>query len=197
MSVTPSSLPMKIFFHLLLSSLFWNKVTSICGDPLTEILKTLDCVEKKEVECASKGYSPTFKKFHNGIDTNTVIDTDGSYWSTAFALLDIYLDYNHKINIGPNQASIRYKETVVMTNGTSLGLPEAKTEHPYNATFYQYEHALVTVDDDCKMDLWDQYGDNEEQKAVDSAAFTILCDFGFLPIEVCKPEKGESIKEDL
>jgi hypothetical protein len=92
--------------------------------PARHFLTTLDCVEKGNAICASVGYSATaFRKLHNGIDTNTTIDAGGNFWNGAFALSDLILEINHQMNIGPNQASIRYVETVVMTDGTSLGLP--------------------------------------------------------------------------
>jgi hypothetical protein len=92
--------------------------------PGRHFLTTLDCVEKGNATCAPVGYSATaFRKLHNGIDTNTTIDAGGNFWNGAFALSDLILEINHQMNIGPNQASIRYVETVVMTDGTSLGLP--------------------------------------------------------------------------
>jgi len=51
--------------------------------------------------------------------------------------------------------------------------------------YLQHEHALVTVDNDCRMILWDQYGDNKEQSDVDDNSNVILCAIGFLPVEVC------------
>jgi hypothetical protein len=170
-----------------------NNNTTGCPDPLQAILATLDCVEQEDPVCASAGYdAANFKKLHNGRDTNTVIDSGGAYWSGAFALVDLSLEYNHKINVldSPNQASLRYVETVTMATGAEFGL-EPCDESPWGETYLQYEHALVTVNDDCQMVLWDQYGDNEEQSAVDNAAATILsdpaiqCVFGMLPAEAC------------
>lgn len=152
-----------------------NGVASECADPLTSIMTILDCVIAEDVDCASQGYdNEAFVKLHNGVDTNTVIDSGGSFWSGTFALIDIILDYDHQINVGPNQASIRYVEKVIFTNGTDLGLP-ASNEYPFGQEFIQHEHALVTVDDDCKMILWDQYGDNKEQKDVDEFVPIVLC----------------------
>ena len=66
------------------------------------------------------------------------------------------------MNVGPNMASIRYIEYLKFTNGTTLGLP-ASSEFPWSYETMQHEHALVTVDDECKIKTWDQYGDNEQQ----------------------------------
>ena len=38
----------------------------------------------------------------------------------------------------------------------------------------QHEHALVTVNADCKMIKWDQYGDNIEQEQVGVAVNATL-----------------------
>jgi hypothetical protein len=157
-----------------------------CPDPLAAILTTLDCIEKENATCASVGYNTiAFRKLHNGIDTNTTIDAGGDFWNGAFSLSDLILDKNHQMNVGPNQASIRYVETVVFTDGTSLGLLPS-SEYPFAQVYTQYEHALVTVDDECKMIIWDQYGDNKEQQQVDETTTTILCIIGFLPPELCK-----------
>ena len=167
--------------------------STACPDPLTAILATLECVSKEDPVCASAGYdADNFKKYHNGVDTNTVIDAGGNFWSGAFALLDISLEYDHMINLAtPNQASIRYKEIVKMTTGAEFGVEQPCTISPWGDTYIQHEHALVTVNDDCKMVTWDQYGDNEEQSAVDKAAGLIVsdplvqCTFGRLPPEDC------------
>jgi len=165
--------------------------SSSCPDPLAAILATLDCIEQEDPVCASQGYNSTeFKKFHNGVDTMTVIDAGGGFWSISFTLVDLSLDFDFQQNVGPNQASLRYVEVVNTTNGVQLSLPPC-SEYPYGQTFYQHEHALVTVDDDCKMTLWDQYGDNREQAAVDKAVAAIVrepafqCLVGILPPEAC------------
>jgi len=160
-------------------------VAAECPDPLAAILATMQCVEDEDADCASAGYdSDNFIKLHNSIDTKTVIDSTGAYWSGAFGLIDISLDYDYKENIGPNKASIRYIEKVVMTDGSDYGFPPLDT-YPFGAVIYQYEHALVTVDDDCRMTLWDQYGDNKEQDEVNVAADTILCTLNFITGEKC------------
>merc|ERR550539_721221 len=60
-----------------------------------------------------------------------------------------------------------------MSDGTEFGLEPSNT-YPFNATFNQYEHAIVTVDDDCKVVRWDQYGDNKEQRDVDDATNAMI-----------------------
>lgn len=171
------------------------EVKAACEDPLQSILDTLDCVVAENVTCASSGYNADeFVKIHNGVDTNTTIDSSGSYWAGAFSLIDIsFPSIDFQMNYGENQASIRYIEKVVMTDGSGFGLPSS-TEYPFSQTYYQHEHALVTVDDDCKMIKWDQYGDNAEQDVVNKAANDILCMIGFLPAEACvKSDESEKI----
>ncbi len=69
--------------------------------------------------------------------------------------------------------------------------------------FYQHEHALVTVDDDCRMILWDQYGDNKEQEnvedALDAVLAAVLCLDNVLPIDLCStpdPNTGEEVNSN-
>lgn len=163
-----------------------------CPDPLESILATLECITEEDATCASAGYhSDRFRKLHNGVDTNTTIDGGGAFWTAAFSFVDLHLDYDHQLNVGPNQASIRYIETVTMTDGSAFGLPPS-TEYPFGQVYWQHEHALVTVDDECKMILWDQYGDNEEQRVVDEATNAILCAIGMMPAEACPETAAES-----
>mmetsp|Transcript_18394 Transcript_18394/g.34137 ORF Transcript_18394/g.34137 Transcript_18394/m.34137 type:complete len:246 (-) Transcript_18394:370-1107(-) len=169
-----------------------------CPDPLSAILAILKCVEEENVTCASAGYnSAKFTKLHNEVDTNTTIDAGGDFWTAAFALVDLSLDINHKMNIGPNRASIRYVEVVNFTTGVEFGLPSS-TEYPFGQSFVQHEHALVTVDNDCKMTLWDQYGDNEEQSAVDDTAAALLlepavqCAWGLMTPEECANKQNKT-----
>lgn len=163
-----------------------------CVDPLAAIMTTLNCVAIEDVACASAGYNDSFIKLHNSVDTNTVIDSGGSFWSNAFLQLNFAFSYHYTANIGPNRASVRYVEDVTFTDGSDFGLP-ASTEYPFGLNVLQYEHALVTVDDDCKIILWDQYGDNAEQDAVDDASFAmieVLCTVGIFPAPVCTDTFG-------
>mmetsp|Transcript_14180 Transcript_14180/g.21640 ORF Transcript_14180/g.21640 Transcript_14180/m.21640 type:complete len:230 (+) Transcript_14180:183-872(+) len=144
-----------------------------CEDPVAAILETLRCIEQEEVRCASAGYNQrVFRKLHNGIDTNTKIGR--FFWIGGFALLDFKLAIDHVYQIAPNQVGIRYVETVTTTDGSSLFL-KPSNEFPFSQTFFQHEHALVTVDENCKMVLWDQTGDNKEQTDVDNVADDIVC----------------------
>ena len=68
------------------------------------------------------------------------------------------LDIDHQINVGHNKASIRYVEKIITADKVSLGVfgsTSSSSEYPYSQTFYQHEHALVTVNDDCRIILWD------------------------------------------
>ena len=110
------------------------------------------------------------------------------------------LDVNHQMNIGPNQASIRYVEKVTITEGSFL-LSEPRTEYPFGQVFYQHEHALVTVDNDCRVILWDQYGDNKEQQdvedALDAVLAAVLCLDNLLPIDLCStPDPIDELVEE-
>ena len=70
-------------------------------------------------------------------------------------------------------------EKIITTDKVSLGAfgnTPSSSEYPYSQTFYQHEHALVTVNDDCRIILWDQYGDNKEQTDVSNAIDEIFQD---------------------
>ncbi len=135
-----------------------------CWDPVGAVLDTLYCVEFEDAECAAAGYSAEFVKLHNGVDTNTVIDGP-EFWEGAFALVDFTLDFDHIRWVGVNEISLRYIEGV-----TTLGIPGVID----SKEFVQHEHALVTVDNDCKMIVWDQFGDNKEQTDVDDAVDELI-----------------------
>jgi len=174
-----------IFFQY---SVLASRAKAECPDALAAVVRTLDCIEQQNVTCATEGYnSDRFIKLHNDLDTNTVIDSGGEFWTGAFALLNLSFEYKHMSNLEvPNQAHIRYIENVVFTDGTTLGLPQS-TDYPFGAIFFQHEDALVTVDDECKIVMWDQYGDNMEQAAVDEASLVLLCAIGVYPAAMCVP----------
>lgn len=123
---------------------------SSCTDPVQAVLDVMGCIESENAECAAAGYASAFKKYHNKVDTGTVIG-GAAYWQGAFALLDFDLALKHVALVGPDQVSYRYVETLTFVTGD---------------VFKQHEHALVTLDHDCKILVWDQTGDNQEQKAV-------------------------------
>ena len=168
-----------------------RNVEQVCEDPIGSILSTLTCIEEQDADCASLGYVSNFVKLHNGVDTHTKIG--GKFiWQTGFDVSKIKLDINHQMNIGINKASIRYVETVTTTDGANLGFTKAEPsdEYPYSQVFVQHEHALVTVDNDCRIVMWDQYGDNKEQTDVDDAVDIIvldmICKRSILPLDkVC------------
>jgi hypothetical protein len=131
----------------------WNYIAAgepYCKTPVQAVLSTMDCIEQEDAQCAYDGYAKGFIKLHNAVDSSTAI-SGPSYWAGAFYLLDFKLDFDQVLRIGPNQISLRYKETLTVPDGVQM---------------VQYEHALVTVNSDCKMTLWDQYGDNIEQDVI-------------------------------
>ena len=156
-----------------------------CSDPLKATLDALQCISESNATCAGAAYNTEeFKKFHNGIETNADIGED--FWRRTFTLLTLSFDYDYMMNAGHNLASLRYKETIKLTDGSNFGLPASST-YPWGYERVQHEHALVTVDDQCKIITWDQYGDNEEQD-LDIPVGVIaamLCFKGFA--EMCAP----------
>eukprot|EP00586_Coscinodiscus_wailesii_P011106 CAMPEP_0172492954 /NCGR_PEP_ID=MMETSP1066-20121228/24251_1 /TAXON_ID=671091 /ORGANISM="Coscinodiscus wailesii, Strain CCMP2513" /LENGTH=227 /DNA_ID=CAMNT_0013262857 /DNA_START=75 /DNA_END=758 /DNA_ORIENTATION=- len=159
-----------------------------CEDPLAAIMQTLQCIADGDGTCAGMGYAAGFQKIHNGIDTNLDFgDNPSAFWTFVLQMFVLSFSYDHRVNVGPNMASIRYIEGVQFNDGTSFGLP-ASDFYPFNSSYVQHEHALVTVDNDCKMTKWDQYGDNTEQNEVDDASAAFiggLCDANVFPPEVC------------
>ena len=103
---------------------------------------------------------------------------DPEFWEGAFTVLDFVFDIRVASNPNPNQASVRYIENVTTSDGLNLGQPSASTEYPFSVTLSQHEHAIVEVDDDCKIRVWDQYGDDQEQVAVDVAVADLICATG-------------------
>ena len=145
-----------------------------CADPLAAIMQTLQYIADGDPVSSAKGYAYGFRKIHNGVDVGLDFGDDpAAFWEISFLLISFSFSFDHQVNVGPNMASIRYIEGVQFTDGTVFGLP-ASDEYPFNTSYVQHEHALlVTVDDDCKILLWDQYGDNAEQDAVDDNADAI------------------------
>lgn len=138
-----------------------------CLDPLSAVMETLACIEAEDAECASKGYASTFKKFHNGIEDESAAGLDTPiYWGNAFFVVDLALDYNFVDTVDVNQISLRYVESVKTLDVSKYTLENTTKAGPESVTLYQHEHALVTVNDDCQMVQWDQYGDNKEQADV-------------------------------
>ena len=152
----------------------FSTLPGVCVDPLGAILATMDCIEKEDAECAASGYSKEFVKLHNGmLDPTTAGIHEPQWWSGAFLVVDLGLVYNHQSHFDTNQVSLRYIEPVTtldMSNYTIPGLGKG----PKQVEILQHEHALVTVNADCKMIKWDQYGDNIEQEQVGVAVNATL-----------------------
>ncbi|EJK68187.1 hypothetical protein THAOC_10656 [Thalassiosira oceanica] len=165
-----------------------------CNDPLEEIVKAMSCIEAEDIACVVDSYAPDFVKMHNGKVTDTPITKD--FWSGTFMLVDIAMYYDIQENVAINQASLRYTETVTTTDGSDLGLP-ASNDFPWNQTFVQNEEALITVDDNCKMRLWDQHGDEAEQREVERAADEILCSVGFYTGSRCDEKEATAMPEEV
>lgn len=129
-----------------------------CSDPAESVMRIMNCIEEENALCAASGYAGSFSKLHNTIDTQT--NKPGYFfWLGTFLFIDFELAFDHVENIGENQVSLRYVETVTFNDGD---------------VFKQHEHALVTVTNDCKMELWDQYGDDKEQNDVDAKADSLF-----------------------
>ena len=149
-----------------------------CADPAAASVATTNCWATRDPECIEAGYNGTVKKIHNGVvvreaDPRTV-ETANFFLSFATFHPFQYLHVSNVPNVD-NLASIRYIETVTLTDGTNFGLSEPQTEYPYNYTYTQLEHALVTVTDDCKIALWDQVGDDKEQEHDTRDWWAIMC----------------------
>ena len=131
---------------------------STCEKPIDAVMRIMSCIESENAFCAASGYASSFAKFHNTIDTDT--NAPGYFfWLGAFLFIDFDLEFDHVVQVAENQVSLRYVETVTFNDGEE---------------FKQHEHALVTVNNACKMTLWDQYGDNKEQQDVDDKAATLF-----------------------
>jgi hypothetical protein len=153
-----------------------------CADPLGAVLRIMDCIVAQDVNCTAAGYHPDFVKSHNGVRTN---DTSGihtpAFWTGAFTLVtfDLNIDFTSQDKRkDQQQVSIRYVESVVTTNGVNLGFPRPLSTFPFNQTFIQHEHAVVTVGCKCQMVEWDQYGDTAEQKAVTQVVDALVAVLG-------------------
>ncbi len=135
-----------------------NEPYATCDDPVQAVMRIMDCIESENAFCAASGYAHGFAKLHNGLDTDT--NKPGYFfWLGAFMMIDFDLEFDHVVQVGENQVSLRYVETIQFNDGD---------------TFTQHEHALVTVNGSCRMTLWDQYGDNKEQQDVDEKAESIM-----------------------
>lgn len=109
-----------------------------------------------------------FTRSHNGKPANLRSAWPlTSYWtqSLKFAKHSFRSDSMYRDeNVGTNMAEVRFVDQIRTSDGTEFRLKSSNV-YPFNATFFQHQHTLVTVDDNCKMIKWDQYGDNVEEKA--------------------------------
>jgi hypothetical protein len=149
-----------------------------CKNPNNIVLAAMACIEAEDVGCSAV-YAPGFKKIHNEIESILVLNEE--MWQGTFLFLDLKLETRYIATIGENQVSYRYIESVITSDGANLGLAPSVT-YPFSQTFIQHKHALVTLDDDCKILTWDQYGDNQEQRDVDEVAAAMLCIIGLGPV---------------
>ena len=99
------------------------------------------------------------------------------FWEGAFNVVIFSFDIGSTSIPEENQASVTYVEEVVTTDGANFGLP-ASSEYPFGVTVLQHEHALIDVDDDCKILVWDQYGNNAEQTDMIAVVADLLCAVG-------------------
>ena len=150
-----------------------------CKDPAQAVLDLLTCVGNNDAECAAAAYDPSFQRFHNEIFTGDIAVSDPEFWTGAFTFFPTFeFDIKSAYTVEPNVASVRYIEKVTSTDGTNLGLPSSPlSAYPFDQVVTQHEHAIVTVDRDCKLLKWSQYGDNQEQKDVDDISAALLCIF--------------------
>ena len=138
-------------------------VDAQCADPVASVVATTNCWATGNVSCIVAGYNDTIKKIHNGNVVFEAADRTEATASFFLSLVSWDIQWTHQANVGENMASIRYIDTMTFTDGVAFGLSEPSTEYPYSFSYSQWEHALVTVNDDCKIIIWDQTGDNQEQ----------------------------------
>ena len=111
---------------------------------------------------------------------------DEEFWQGAFLYADYKYETKQISTIGENQVSYQeYIRTVITSDAAALGLPPSAS-YPFSETFIQHEHALVTVDDDYKVLVWDAYGGSQEFINLNEAtsAMYMLCLSGSTP-SVC------------
>lgn len=161
------------------SSVSWWGKYGFCFNPKKAVLTLLECVGNLDAACAAESYNPEFKRFHNEQFTGDIAVKDPTFWGGAFTFFpsfDIDIKFAENIGwFGTNMASVRYIEKVTSTDGTNLGSPTSSTTFPYSQEVVQHEHAIVTVDNACKILKWSQYGDNKEQTDVDIISGALLC----------------------
>jgi hypothetical protein len=161
-----------------------QSAAAACADPVGAVLATMDCIMAEDATCASNGYARGFKKIHNSVPEEGLVMSE-EYWSNAFKLVDLELTFDRQLLLDPSTVSLRYVEKVTTTDGSEFGAP-ASTRYPFSQTLTQHEHALVTVDNDCKIAQWSQTGDNVEQFAVTTIENQALCALEILSGPACE-----------
>lgn len=150
---------------------------SSCPDPLGAVLAMMSCMEDEDAKCvANRIAQSSFKKLHNGVDTELKL-LDGkdpiSHLETSFKFIRYVIDIEYQEELGPNLVGLGYVEKFTTSTGESFGLAPSK-EYPFSQIFLQHEMAAVSVNDDCKITVWDQYGDDKEQQALDKVVSDML-----------------------
>lgn len=148
-----------------------------CVDPMQAVLDLFECVANSDAACAAASYAPSFQKFHNEIYTGDIPVKNPAFWQGSFINFPTFeFEIKFSKNVGKNMADVRYIEQVTSTDGTNLGLAGAPfSTYPFGQTVFQHEHALVEVDNSCRLVKWDQYGDNTEQSHVSAITVALLC----------------------
>ena len=146
-----------------------------CINPQRVVAKLFQCVAAQDVDCIVAQYSDSVERKHNEVVLPEFALSDPAFWNFAFLFFPTFaFDIKFVRNFDKNQATIRYIETVVSTDGASVGL-EPSTTFPFAQAVDQHEHSIYTVDGDCKIISIDQYGDNQEQDEVGVILLAIQC----------------------
>jgi hypothetical protein len=151
--------------------------TISCPDPLRAVLGMMSCMEDEDAECVADRIShSSFKKLHNGMETEVKI-LDGKdpmgHLETSFKFIRYAFDIEYQQELGPNLVGLGYVEMFTTSSGESFGLAPSN-EYPFSQTILQHEMAAVSVNDACKITVWDQYGDDKEQQALDKVVSDML-----------------------
>ncbi|WP_144394565.1 hypothetical protein [Pleionea sediminis] len=125
-----------------------------CSNPVEKLSRIINCIDVENAFCAASGYDTwRFRKFHNGVDTNTnnfLLTTIG--WLTTFNFIGFEFDIERMEENEDGTVDFDYYEYVRFPDGEIIT---------------QYEKAVVHFNNRCRMTLWDQTGDQAEQDAVD------------------------------
>ena len=170
MSISPKLLCLVLFG--LFGKVSAQSNTTTCNDPVGAVMIMMDCWTIGEANCTAAGYDPNGIPFrHNGVFRQNGTLQDRSVASVTFilAVVDFEMVVNHVGLVegvmgenGEAIVSVRYSETGTFTDGANFGL-EPSTDYPFGFSYWQWEHALLPVNGNCEVTMWDQTGDNEEQ----------------------------------